>query len=969
MSAPDAVLRLIEKFADNRERYTAPDYNETQLRREFLDPFFVELGWDVANEERVAPQYRDVIHEDRIRGSSSSTAPDYAFTLSGTRKFYLEAKKPAVDLRSNPEPAYQLRRYGWSGKLPVSLLSDFEELAVYDCTKRPKRTDAAAVARLRLYSFEDYESKWEEIEGTFSKSAILRGAFDKFIDDRRKHRGTETVDDAFLGDIEKWRDEIARNLALRNPSLSVRDLNYAVQKIIDRIIFLRVCEDRGTEEYRKLITLTNGSNVYARLIELFQAADDRYNSGLFHFREERGRTGHDELTTRLTLDDAVLKRILGSLYYPESPYDFRAMPADILGQVYERFLGKTIRLTAQHRAKVEEKPEVRKAGGVYYTPTYIVDYIVEQTVGRLLNGDDPDNPQPITVEAAARLRIVDPACGSGSFLIVAYQYLLDWHLEQYSVNPKTRAVDPNKAKPFTRGARARIAPRGDAYVLTLGERKRILLNNIFGVDIDSQAVEVTKLSLLLKVVEGEAVQSQIELLTTRQKAERVLPDLGNNIQCGNSLIGPDFYEQQELDLDEETQYRINVFSWEEAFPAVFKQGGFDAVIGNPPYIPIEQMLPEERSYYRDCFPELERKYDSSVIFVLSLLSKTTERGLLSYISTVAWQTGRNYGKFRRRLLGERRMVSVVNLPYDVFTDAYVDTCVYLLGKKGQSQYSFHSFRNKERISSIKVSNWKHVPYELVAADDPLLITDAYATSLYRKLVRVWKKKLGDTDVTVSTQGLSSSRFRRASSSGQQKLPFLVKGQAYRYLLVLDDVADVDMGEHQNLSKFYVEGDKIYIRRVISRSDRLSAVYYSSALVTKKDLNPFRVFGGRPYALYLLALINSKLISYLYMRTSSIANKDDFRQTTLGELRDLPIRPIDFDNPDDVAMHDQMVKLVETMLDLHKRLAAEKNPNTQRQLKNRIAGTDRQIDALVYKLYDLTEDEIALVEAQTPSAAP
>ena len=178
---------------------------------------------------------------------------------------------------------------------------------------------------------------------------------------------------------------LARNIALRNPGISSRDLNFAVQRTIDRIVFLRICEDRGIEPYGSLQGLTNGESIYARLGEWFRRADQRYNSGLFYFDGERDRgEPPDEMTLGLAIDDKPLREIIRNLYFPDSPYEFSVLPAEILGQVYEQFLGKVIRLTPGGQAKVEEKPEVRKAGGVYYTPAYIVDYIVENTVGRLL---------------------------------------------------------------------------------------------------------------------------------------------------------------------------------------------------------------------------------------------------------------------------------------------------------------------------------------------------------------------------------------------------------------------------------------------------------------------------------------------------------------------------------------------------------------------------------------------------------
>ena len=433
MTAPQEIVELVERFEDNLAAYTSGNYNEAQLRREFIDPFFKALGWDIDNTAGHAEAYKDVIHEDTIRIGGAVKAPDYCFRIGGTRKFFVEAKRPSVDIAGDAAPAYQLRRYAWSAGLPLSILTDFEEFAVYDCRIKPNHIDRASAARIMCFTFQDYAAHWEEIAAVFAKGAVLKGSFDRYAEAGRLKKGTAGVDEAFLREIETWRDLLARNIALRNPDLSQRELNTAVTLTINRIIFLRICEDRGIEPYGQLQTLLNGGGVYARLVEIFYRADDRYNSGLFHFRTEKDRpTPPDNLTLDLAIDDKTLKEIFHGLYYPDSPYEFSVLPADILGRVYEQFLGKIIRLTAGHQAKVEDKPEVKKAGGVFYTPKYIVDYIVERTVGKLLEGRK--------IFQADKLRILDPACGSGSFLIQAYQRLLEWYRDRYvEEGPEKRA--------------------------------------------------------------------------------------------------------------------------------------------------------------------------------------------------------------------------------------------------------------------------------------------------------------------------------------------------------------------------------------------------------------------------------------------------------------------------------------------------------------------------------------------------
>src|SRR3989339_180618 len=406
MTVPQEIVGLVGRFENNREAYRSGTYNETQLRREFVDPFFKILGWDVNNEKGYAEAYKDVIHEDSIKVGGLTKAPDYCFRIGGTRKFFVETKKPSVNLKDDISPAFQLRRYAWSAKLPLSILTDFEELAVYDCRVKPNKTDKASTARIMYVgNWVEFTQHWEEIASIFSREAVLKGSFDRYAESSKAKKGTAEVDTAFLREIESWRDALARNLALRNPELSQRDLNFAVQRTIDRIIFLRICEDRGIERYGQLMALQNGDRMYARLCELFYRADERYNSGLFHFQKEKDRSeSPDTLTPNLDIDDGALKDIIKNLYYPDSPYEFSVLSADILGQVYEQFLGKVIRLTPGHRAVVEEKPEVKKAGGVYYTPTYIVDYIVKQTVGKLLEDKTP--------KQVSKIKILDPACGS-----------------------------------------------------------------------------------------------------------------------------------------------------------------------------------------------------------------------------------------------------------------------------------------------------------------------------------------------------------------------------------------------------------------------------------------------------------------------------------------------------------------------------------------------------------------------------
>ncbi|HRN48974.1 MAG TPA: N-6 DNA methylase, partial [Niabella sp.] len=283
-------------------------------------------------------------------------------------------------------------------------------------------------------------------------------------------KGTSTVDNEFLQSLDKWRIELALNIALRNKHIDEEELNFVVQHIIDRIVFLRIAEDRSAERYGELQDTVKLGNYYQNLLERFHFADQKYNSGLFDFRKEK-------ISDKIAIDNKIVKSIITELYYPVCPYEFSVLSVEILGSAYEQFLGKQISLTAGGRAKIEEKPEVRKAGGVYYTPQYIVDYIVKNTVGKLVESKTP--------KEVSLIKIADPACGSGSFLLGAYQFLLDWHKDYYTNNGASTGTSTTIAKGRKNDV---LTPAGE---LTTAEKKRILLNNIYGVDLDSNAVEVT----------------------------------------------------------------------------------------------------------------------------------------------------------------------------------------------------------------------------------------------------------------------------------------------------------------------------------------------------------------------------------------------------------------------------------------------------------------------------------------------
>ncbi len=966
MAAPVELIKLVEQFREHPEMYMSDSFSETSLRIQFVDPMFELLGWDVYNRQSYAEAYKDVVHEDSLKIGGSTKAPDYSFRIGGVRKFFVEAKKPFVKIKQDIAPAFQLRRYAWSAKLPLSILTDFEEFAVYDCRVRPEKTDSPSTARTLYITFDQLEDRWDDIAAIFSREAVLKGSFDKYADSTKKKRGTAEVDAAFLDEIEQWRALLARNLALRNPQLSQRDLNFAVQKTIDRIIFLRICEDRGMETYGRLQVLPNGPDIYPRLCELFHEADHRYNSGLFHFVKEKERhETPDEWTLSLAIDDAVLKEIIRKLYYPESPYEFSVFGADILGQVYEQFLGKVIRLTTGHQAKVEEKPEVRKAGGVYYTPTYIVDYIVRNTVGKLLEGKTPYDVAARTptwkpTKGGRPLSVLDPACGSGSFLIGAYQYLLDWYRDWFVADDPVRHKD-------------RVyQPQKGPWRLTTAERKRILLDHIYGVDIDSQAVEVTKLSLLLKVLEGETKETLQRQLFAKQRA---LPDLADNIKCGNSLIGPDFYHGKQLDLfDADERMRINVFDWQAEFREIMQSGGFDAVVGNPPYgATVDELLME---YVRSHFSTLTNSLDTYIMFMERSLHVLRGNGRFGMIVPSGWVSVSSAAVLRKLFAKSFQPETFVSLPYDVFKGAYVDTVVTTARRLNatESWASISDGRTELTVCPLRfriTTVDDLAPFRKVggftdwAAESGFLIL---SSSAELDLIR----RLKSTDAVMSDfvdvmRGVEA--FHPSSRTGMVNPTPAHTGSLLRYQLTNGEELFFDYSPSIESAKprHFFFNPRILLRQLVSRKFRLQATYTERVLITNQSIQSLV---PRPDGVPLpivLAILNSRLLSWYFCQVNTVARRDDFPKTIIKTTRSLPM-PRDLKNAAESQVGRDMMACVTSIMSLFEDMALTKGPHEHTTIQRQIEATDREIDKLVYTLFGLNDGDIRLIEEATPAVA-
>jgi len=1037
MPAPDPILSLIERFEFHRQAYILGKYNETQLRREFVDKFFSALGWDVDNNKGFSEKYKEVLHEEPVRIRGTTLFFDYTFRIGGARKFIVETKKPSVRIKDAAEAALQLRRYAWNQKLPLSILTNFEEFAIYDCRIKPENGDAASKARIEYFTYKEYPEKWDWLVSIIAPDSILRGSFDKYAETTKGKRGTATVDDDILAEIEQWRDALAKNIAIRNPSLTVEELNSVVQRTIDRILFLRICEDRGIEEYETLHKLLEGEQVYERICQLFRYADDKYNSGLFHFQQEPDwDESPDTLSLSIAIDDKVLKGIIKRLYFPDSQYEFSLIPPAILGHVYEQFLGKVIRLTEGHQAKVEYKPEVKKAGGVFYTPQYIVEYIVKHTVGELVKDKTP--------REVSKLRILDPACGSGSFLIGAYQYLLDWHRDWYIANlvpvfkeknsvtdPAVQALLPEQAPKKKKSAATMDLPiynpgngkdvrlservRSD-WKLTTAEKKRILLNNIFGVDIDQQAVEVTKLSLLLKVLEEENQETVSKQLTIT--AERALPSLDHNIKCGNSLIGWDILTP-EMPADEVK--RINPFDWSKEFEPVMAAGGFNAVIGNPPYVRQETLGPEFKDYAKKHYETFAGTADLYVYFFEKAHSLLQKEGYFGMICSNKFMKAKYGVNLREFIATKTRLVQIIDFgELPVFQNASTFPAIFITKKSNIIEQHFDYVPIKRLgFSSLddEVKNCKTNLTHQALAGENWTLTNEKELTIINKMKEIGKRLeeytngeifrgiiTGLNEAFVIDNETKDKLINENSVNSTLIKPFIIGDNVRRYRTLIKEKnvilmpkgwTNAQSRDAKNKWNWLNENYPAISRRLEpfaeaaeKRLDKgnfwweLRACEYYSSFEKPKIIFPnickeprftFDIqnfySNQKTYIIpiddkYLLGLLNSKLIWLFLKRTCTcLGDPDKGGRLELSYIyvREIPIRSINFSDPTDVARHDRMVTLVTQMLDLNKKLQDARLEQERTMLSRQIEATDDAIDKLVYELYELTEEEVKVVE--------
>ena len=644
IDAKNNLKELINRFKVNYEFYNNSKYNESECRLEFIDEFLKDFGWDVQNSNGKSPNLKEVVVESYEQELGKT---DYTMTFNGISTFFVEAKKPAVNILDNSDCSFQTRRYGWSAKHRISILTNFKELLIYDCSDMPKSNDPTSKNLIAKYNYLEYFDKYDEICELISKEIVYNGKFEEKF--KSFSAIGQTIDEMFLKQINDWRVQLGQEL-FNIKGGNIEDINIEIQEFINEIVFLRICEDRNLPLYKTLQkSISIDSMLQKELEKIIEIADKRYNSGIF---KERNIINE--------LDKNILKNIITDLYYPNSPYDFTVISSNILGEIYEVFISETLIVKNNEVILQAKKENLNRA--IVTTPYDVVKFMVSKSLEKFTNKKSP--------EEIKKLRIADIACGSGIFLTEVLDYLINYCQDWYEKNKKY----DNLEETYT-----------NTYKLTYKEKKEILTNCLYGVDIDYQAVEVAKFSLLLKVLENETEETVIN-------EKPVLPSLDSNIVNGNSLIDLEMIE------DATTDELINIRPF--SFNDINGGNKFDLIIGNPPYVKTEDMIKlqdkKEVQAYKSKYYVAYKQFDKYFLFIQRAVDLVKDDGTVCYIVPNKFINNVAGEKIRELISENKYLKMFIDFNYQqVFKDKTIYSSIILLNKSKEENFEYSYINSYE----------------------------------------------------------------------------------------------------------------------------------------------------------------------------------------------------------------------------------------------------------------------------------
>lgn len=980
------IQKLVEDFrAQEAALEAAP---EAQIEQNFIRPLFRYLNWNTENEGLSPAHYEFKVQATNRKG----LRPDYILNLEGRDVLVMDAKQVKYSMK-DPRWLYQVYSYAYSTqnskpseKIDFAVLTDFQEFIVLDCTLFAAKPEAVNNFRVIDWKYGDYAGKFDELWELFERNHVMensrppviasrslakqsptdeqgiasaeehrlamtkRGLWSRYLSPGKVKSNRVPPDKAFLAEMDDekngWRVLLAKDMKKRNPGADGELITAAVQLLIDRLIFIKALSDREVDrdylseikarvEEAGLGDAQREAGWFQACQTIFEELNNFYNGSIFEPRPE---------LEHVSVSNKAVQEVIHDLQPENSPYNFAVLPVEILGTIYERFLGRVVR-TTEKQVKIEEKPDVRKAGGVYYTPQYIVDYIVKNTLGKLL--EDCKTPAD-----AAKLKVLDPACGSGSFLLGAYDHLIQWHKDYFARAGKEK----RDRESFYRDESGQIR-------LTAKLKREILKNNLFGVDIDPQAVEVTRFSLSLKALEdlreGELTEERSLFHQT------VLPDLSGNIKNGNSLIGTDYFGL--VAPTREELKTVKPFDWKSEFKDIMGNGGFDCVIGNPPW--GADLDATSQKYFHSTFEVGKSSaLDTYSLFIEKSMVQIKEGGFLGYITPDTFLRKDELISTRQYLLKNTAIVELVESG-PVFSQVRDTWCLVLTTQKRKpidnsivhKKISRFITSAEERLEIFGQENWTITTetHQSVWSNRPKYIIGYRATEPEQKIIAKIENhpSLGNqSNLYKISRGEEGSKFA-VKTDEKGKYFMVIPKDVERYSVDIGTRISEETLTPTKKTSLYSH-PKIWIIRIQKMRWQQRIVSSFDSRKNSAGMKTLQIIvspnDDEKELKYLSGILSSKLINFWCINYLA----DDMNQSHLERI---PIRTIDFSNPAEASAHEKMVGLVNQMLELHKSKAAAKTQSEIELYERQIQSVDGEIDRLVYELYGLTKEEIKIVE--------
>ncbi|RJS79230.1 hypothetical protein CW713_08665 [Methanophagales archaeon] len=861
--AKEEIGRLINKLEEVVREGKESDYSEADVGSKFILPLIEKLGWDIKNIDEVKEQKRTLFGP-----------VDYSLNIDKKPKILLEIKKfESLDgsrIKRGKKQTYpeQAIDYAWSVKTDWAVLTNFKETRLY--YSHVKKPEEGIIFKLNFSEYlEQFDNLW-----LLSKESAVSGVLDTY----EKKRTRETIDVAILKDLHESRILLTNNIHLKNPELDKNLLRECVQKILDRLIVMRVAEDRNIissdsifkqlETWKETVLNKEVRTFMMDLKNTFRDFDFSYNTKLFE----------EHPCDDLKIDNDIIEEVINRLYN----YNFEMISSDVLGAVYENYIGHILK-EFEEGVEIAEDKKVRKIFGIYYTPTYVVDYIVKNTLGEVLKDKTP--------KEVSKIRVLDPACGSGSFLIKAFDYLKEYY-DKYNKKARENARKNKSIREWN------SIPKVE---------RKILTENLFGVDLDEQAAEIASVNLMLKGL---------------KKGEKLPLILGENIKVGNSLISGS--EDELKDYFGNSWKDKKPFNWDEEFKEVFEQGGFDIVIGNPPWIESKKMGLQDKSYYKSNFSTMKKQYDIFNGFVERGLKVLKDGGYLSFILPNRFLMNPDYEKFRKFLLRNAEIVEILDIGENVFASVEMPALIVTLRKQSEEVKRNNNIirirTGLKKPESIQNSDWieYYIPQQRFWEENKCLFSVYQQPKLDSIIKKIEVKSQNLKELVYNARGVEigkRSPLISVERKGANYVPFLVGEDIDRYLIRNSRYLKLGDPSVDYKSSSLYEGEKILIRKT---GTGIKATYDNSGYYVIQVIYILKAKVGINLK-FLLALLNSKLMSFYYFSKFGEKSKRVFPHLRQETLLQLPIRTINFANPSEKAIYDRLIALVDVMLSTNQKL--------------------------------------------------